>query len=150
MSIRILIADDDSAIRLLLRRLLESHGYRDVCEAESGIDAVEKVSQFAPNIVILDLSMPNMNGFTAARRISNFNPGLPMLLVSVQQVSHQLAQAALDAGFRGAVTKFNGNEVVGGVEALLQNRTFFMIEGSLASFEPSPDNAQPPAETRAD
>ncbi len=149
MSTRILIADDDSAIRLLLGRLLESHGYHDLCEAESGIAAVEMTAQFAPDLVILDLSMPGMNGFKAAQEISRVRPDLPLLLVSVQQVSRQLAQAAVNAGFRGAVTKFNGNEIVGGVEALLRKQTFFVIDGSLTSLELSSAPSHVSAEIRA-
>jgi DNA-binding NarL/FixJ family response regulator len=126
VAIRILIADDDSTIRILLRRLLERHSDWRVCgEAVNGVDAVEKVGLFLPDLAILDLGMPIMNGVQAARKISKANPQLPLLLISVQEVSRQLAEAARGAGFRGAVTKSRGHEIVEAVEALVNNELFF-------------------------
>lgn len=131
MPTRILIADDDSTIRMLLRRLLERHSDWQVCsEAVNGVDAIEKVALAAPDLAILDLGMPVMNGMQAAQRISKANPGLPMLLISVQQVSDQLVQAARHAGFRGAITKGRGLEVVQGVEALLNDDVSFYRDSS--------------------
>jgi DNA-binding NarL/FixJ family response regulator len=130
MPIRILIADDDSTIRMLLRRLLESHSEWQVCaEAVNGIEAIEKVGQCTPDLAILDLGMPLMNGIQAASEISKTNPQLPMLLMSVQQVSNQLVEAARSAGFRGAITKVRGHEVLESVEALLNNKLAFHLDG---------------------
>jgi DNA-binding NarL/FixJ family response regulator len=126
MAVRILIADDDPTIRILLRRLLERHSDWRVCgEAVNGVEAVEKVELFTPDLAILDLGMPMMNGVQAARQIARTNPRLPMLLISVQEVSHQLADAARDAGFMGAVTKSRGHEIVEAVEALIGKQLFF-------------------------
>ncbi len=126
MAIRILIADDDSTIRMLLRRLLEEHSDWRVCsEAVNGVEAIEKVERFAPDLAILDLGMPIMNGVQAAREISKSKPQLPLLLISVQEVSRQLAEAARGAGFRGAVTKSRGHEIVEAVKALVNNELFF-------------------------
>ena len=92
------------------------------------MEAIEKVEMFAPDLAILDLGMPIMNGVQAAREIAKGNPRLPMLLISVQEVSHQLADAARDAGFKGAVTKSRGHEIVEAVEALVKNELFFRPE----------------------
>jgi DNA-binding NarL/FixJ family response regulator len=133
MPIRILIADDDSTIRMLLRRLLESHSEWQVCaEAVNGVEAIEKVEQSTPDLAILDLGMPLMNGIQAASEISKTNPQLPMLLMSVQQVSNQLVEAARSAGFRGAITKVRGHEVLESVEALLNNEFAFHLDGARA------------------
>ncbi len=133
MSSRILIADDDPTIRMLLRRLVTAHPSWEVCgEATTGIDAVEKAASMAPDLVILDFAMPSMNGLQAAREIAKARPQTLMLLVSVQEVSRQLAEAAREAGFRGAVTKSSGSEVVQGIEALFHSETFFAIDESLA------------------
>jgi len=129
MAIRILIADDDATIRLLLRRLLERHPQWQVCdEAVNGAQVIEKVELFVPDLAIVDLGMPIMNGIQAGREISRANPRLPMLLISVQEVSDQLVEAARSAGFRGAVTKGRGHEIVVAVEALLNNELFFHPE----------------------
>lgn len=126
MPVRILIADDDSPIRRLLRRLIEEHSNWEVCgEAVNGAEAVEKTEELAPDLVVLDLAMPQMNGLQAAREISKAAPGLPMLLLTVQQVSQELVHEARIAGFQGAVSKSTGSEVVRGVETLLQKESFF-------------------------
>ncbi len=130
MPVRILVADDDSTIRKLLKRLLEDHPQWEVCgEAVDGLDAVAKTEELAPDVVILDLGMPRMNGLQAAREISRRNPGFHLILLTVQQLSDQLAEEARDAGFRGAVSKSTGREVVNGVEAVLQNSMFFCVDG---------------------
>jgi CheY-like chemotaxis protein len=129
MAVRILIADDDSTIRNLLRRLLERNSDWQVCgEAVNGLEAVEKTELFTPDLAILDLGMPIMNGVDAAREIVKAHPRLPMLLISVQELSPQLAEAARDAGFKGAVTKSRGHEIVEAVEALVKNKRFFRPE----------------------
>jgi DNA-binding NarL/FixJ family response regulator len=131
MPVRILIADDDSTIRNLVRRLLEEHPEWSVCgEAQDGADAVAKAGELAPDLVVLDLAMPRMNGINAAQQIAAQNPRVPMLLLTVQQVSSQLAAEARKAGFRGAVCKGNGVEVVNCVAILLRQRTCFLVDDS--------------------
>jgi DNA-binding NarL/FixJ family response regulator len=126
MAVRILIADDDASIRRLLRRLIENHADWTVCgDALNGADAVGKAAQLTPDIVVLDLAMPGMNGLQAAREISRKRPELPMLLLTVQHVSRELTTQAAHAGFRGAVSKSTGSEVVRGIETLLQHQNFF-------------------------
>jgi|KBSSwiStaDraftv2_1062776.scaffolds.fasta_scaffold04334_10 DNA-binding NarL/FixJ family response regulator len=134
---RILIADDDVTIRLLLRRLLEQQPDWQVCgDASTGAEAIAKVEQLNPDVVVMDLSMPVMTGLQAAPAIARAHPRLPMLLISVQEVSRQLAWEARNAGYRGAVTKNSGNEVLKGVEALLRKETFFRTDdGSPISAE---------------
>jgi DNA-binding NarL/FixJ family response regulator len=134
MPIRILIADDDVTIRHLLRRILEERPGWEVCgEAANGNDAVAQTQQLAPDLAIIDLAMPDKNGIEAAREIFAHFPLTRMLLLTVQEVSAELARAAREAGFRGAVTKASGNEVVVAVETLLGQGTFFAVEGSAAA-----------------
>ncbi|GAC1431786.1 MAG: hypothetical protein NVS1B11_01520 [Terriglobales bacterium] len=126
MSVRILIADDDSPIRRLLRRLIEEHADWEVCgEAVNGSDAVSKTDELSPDLVVMDLAMPQMNGLQAAREISKSAPSMPMLLLTVQQVSTEMVQEARNAGFKGAVSKSTGSEVVKGIETLLRDGKFF-------------------------
>jgi DNA-binding NarL/FixJ family response regulator len=124
--VRIVVVDDDQTIRMLLRRLLENHDSWEVCgEADNGQHAIDRVLELRPDLAIIDLAMPGMNGFQAAQEISSATPEIPLLLLSVQEVTTQLVQAARYAGFRGAVTKCSGNEVIQAAEALLNNQTFF-------------------------
>jgi CheY-like chemotaxis protein len=134
MPTRILIADDDSTIRLLLRRLLEKQPDWQVCgEASNGVEAIERVEELEPDVVVMDLGMPVMTGLQAAPEIMKAHPQLPMLLISVQEVSRQLAREARNAGYRGAVTKSCGSEVLKGIEALLRHETFFYAEDGFAA-----------------
>lgn len=126
MAVRVLIADDDGAIRRLLSRLIESHSGWTVCaEARDGHEAVAKIAQLSPDVAVIDLAMPDMNGLQAGKEISEKKPGIPMLLLTVQQVSKELTAEARNAGFRGALSKNTGSEVVHAIEALLNNKTFF-------------------------
>jgi DNA-binding NarL/FixJ family response regulator len=134
MPFRILIVDDDVTIRRLLRRILEERPGWEVCgEAANGNDAIAQTEQLAPDLAIIDVAMPNKNGIEAAREIFAISPLTPMLLLTLQQVSAELARAAREAGFRRAVTKSSGSEVVMAVETLLGKSTFFDIEGSSAT-----------------
>ena len=126
MAVRVLIADDDASIRRLLRRLIESHDGWSVCgDAQDGQDAVGKAAQLNPDVIVLDLAMPQMNGLQAAREISRQTPDIPLLLLTVQQVSKELTNEALQAGFKGAISKCTGSEVVKAIEVLLQHQHFF-------------------------
>lgn len=126
MAVRILIADDDASIRRLLRRLIESHEDWKVCgEAQDGHEAINKTNQLHPDVIVLDLAMPQMNGLQAAREISQQTPETPLLLLTVQQVSKELTTEARHAGFKGAISKSTGSEVVKAIEVLLQRHTFF-------------------------
>jgi DNA-binding NarL/FixJ family response regulator len=140
MPTKILIADDDATIRLLLRRLLDKQPNWEVCgDASNGVEAIERVEELQPDVVVMDLGMPVMTGLQAAPKIAKAHPQLPMLLISVQEVSSQLARAAREAGYSGAVTKSSGNEVVKGIEALLRHEMFFFAdEGSITTANESP------------
>ena len=135
---QILIADDDPTIRLLLRRLVEKQRDWQVCgEASNGVEAIEGVERFQPDVVVMDLAMPVMNGLQAAPEIVKAHPRLPMLLISVQEVSKQLAWEARNAGYRGAVTKSGADEVLKGIETLLRHDTFFYADDG--SYGPAQD-----------
>lgn len=131
MAVRILITDDDAAIRRLLTRLIQNHPGWEVCgNAVNGEDAIDKTAELAPDVVVLDLAMPQMNGLQAAREISRHRPQIPMLLLTVQAVSKELIREATIAGFRGAVSKNTGSEVVRGIETLLDDQDFFPLPQS--------------------
>jgi DNA-binding NarL/FixJ family response regulator len=126
VAVRIFIADDDVSIRRLLRRLIENHAGWSVCDdAANGQEAVGKAAQLNPDVIVLDLAMPEKNGLQAAREISGKLPDIPLLLLTVQQVSRELIREALHAGFMGVVSKNKGSEVVHAIETLLKHQSFF-------------------------
>ena len=81
MRAKILIADDHASVRRGLKTVLEQTGEFEVCcEAKDGLEAVEFAKRYHPDVVILDLLMPSLNGFNAAKAISSSLPGVPIVL----------------------------------------------------------------------
>jgi DNA-binding NarL/FixJ family response regulator len=102
---KILIVDDSVVIRRLVRTCIQSNTDWHVCgEAENGQIAVEKVSELQPHLVILDLSMPVMDGIEAARRISRIAPNVEMVLFTMHS-SDQLRRDASTVGIEHVISK---------------------------------------------
>jgi DNA-binding NarL/FixJ family response regulator len=126
--VRILIVDDNPAVRRYLRATLEQQSSWRVCgEAQSGIEALQKVFEVHPDLILLDQQMPDLNGVEVAKRISQAFPKIPMLMVTLH-LSNQLAQAAREAGIRGACAKQDIGAVVEAVEVLLRDQTYFKTD----------------------
>ncbi|MCU1300528.1 MAG: DNA-binding response regulator [Candidatus Sulfotelmatobacter sp.] len=105
MSHRILIVDDNKLIRHLLRSWLEQESEWEICgEAENGKVAVEGVEELRPDIVILDLQMPVMNGLEAARQIRQIAPQTALIMFTVHS-SEQLLKEARASGIADVVSK---------------------------------------------
>jgi DNA-binding NarL/FixJ family response regulator len=123
--IRVLIADDSILLRSRLRKLIEEHTGWFCAEALNGRDAIRKILQLIPDILILDLFMPVMNGFQAARAIAKLVPGLPILLCTAAALPPSLIFLAQGCGIQGTVSKYDFRQIISGIEALLQHETFF-------------------------
>jgi len=122
---RILIADDNAAVRKGLRSLIENHEDWDVCgEAVNGRDAIERVHCLRPDLLLLDLAMPGMNGFDTAQELARTDPGVQILLCTIQFSSHVAREAAL-RGIQGAVSKAKVSEITDGIAALLRHETYY-------------------------
>ena len=127
--VRILIADDHEVVRRGVRSLLTSRKEWNVCgEAVDGRDAVKKAKELKPDVVVLDISMPHLNGFEAARLIHEEVPQSKILILSQHNVSEML-QTALDAGARGYVSKSDvSRDLLPAVEAIIHNRSPFISQ----------------------
>ena len=126
MNIRILLADDHDIVLRGLRSLIEAQPGMEICgEAANGRIAVELAAQLQPDIVIMDIGMPELNGFEATRQIRRASPKVAVLVLSMHQ-SDQLVREVLAAGARGYMLKSDaGRDLVGTITALAGGGTFF-------------------------
>jgi DNA-binding NarL/FixJ family response regulator len=125
-TLRILIADDHDLMRRGLRSLLEAQPGWTICaEAHTGREVVSKAEKFQPDVVVLDIAMPELNGVEAARRILKVSPNTEILVLSVHY-SDQLIREILDAGIRGYIVKSDSDrDLAVAVEALGNHKPFF-------------------------
>jgi DNA-binding NarL/FixJ family response regulator len=124
--VKILVADDHDIIRRGLRQLLTSHPGWEVCaEAKTGREAVALAERHKPDVAVLDLSMPELNGLDAARRIRKNLPGTEVLILTLH-FSDQLVRDIVEAGARAYIMKSDADkDLVSAVEALAEHRSFF-------------------------
>ena len=124
--LRILVADDHEIVRHGLIALIKGHPDWEVCaECKNGSDAVRKAKELKPDVAILDIGMPVLNGFEATRQILRDNPAVKILILTLSD-SDELVRTVLDAGARGFLLKSDAaRDLIAAVEALQHNRTFF-------------------------
>ena len=125
-SLRILVADDHDLMRRGLKSILETHVGWEICgEAHTGNEAVAKAEELKPNIAILDITMPELDGLEAARQIRRVSSKTEILVLSMHY-SDQLIRDILEAGVRGYVVKTDSDrDLVLAVEALANHKPFF-------------------------
>lgn len=132
---RILIVDDNATVRRAMRNLIESHADWQVCgEAMGGREAIDRARELHPDVLVLDLVMPGMNGFDAAREIAETEPGLPILLCTAQ-ISTYVVERAQELGIQGAVAKGEVRQITDGIAALLRHEKFYWPFGSSIATE---------------
>lgn len=122
----VLIVDDHEVVRRGLRALIESRPEWEVCgEATTGREAVEKASNLKPNVVVMDIAMPELNGLEATRQVLKAVPRTAVLILTAHE-SEQLVREVLEAGAQGYVLKSDaGRDLVAAIEALSQHKVFF-------------------------
>ena len=133
---RVLIADDHEVVRKGVCNILESRlNVEAAIEAANGKEAVEKARELNPDLVILDVAMPVLDGFSAAERIKKALPSVPILMFSMHD---EVIQASKLVQAQGFVTKSEDASVLlDAVEALLRGENFFPDNGNLESVKPS-------------
>ena len=124
--LRILIADDHEVLRAGLRNLLEKQsGWIVVGEARDGREAVSKAIELKPDIAVIDISMPSLNGIEATRQIVNSAVPTKVLILTMHE-SDSLVREVLVAGAQGYVLKNDtAHDLVAAVQSLTRNETFF-------------------------
>ena len=123
---RILIADDHDIVRKGLRALVEEESsWQVVADVQDGRSAVAKTQELKPDIAILDIAMPSLNGLDATKQIVKVNPDTKVLILTMHD-SERLIQHVLNAGARGYLMKTDaGRDLVMAIRALLLGQTYF-------------------------
>ncbi|HEX5483085.1 MAG TPA: response regulator transcription factor, partial [Terriglobia bacterium] len=123
---RVLLVDDHELVRRGLHAVLESEPGYEVCgEADNGLGALEKVRQLKPDVVVLDICLPGLNGVEIARRIAKNFPECRILALTMSD-SEQLAYQLLDSGVQGYLLKSDAaRDLMVGVESVRCGRPFF-------------------------
>ena len=125
---RILIVDDHMGFRQAVRQILESSGILQGCgEASNGQEAIQQALELRPDLIVLDILMPVMDGLEATKRIKAVLPDIPILMLSSDR---EMAQASQEAGGRGFVIKPEVDDLLlEAVNKLLRGQTFFKDSG---------------------
>jgi len=124
--LHILIADDHEIMRRGIRSVLESRDDIEVHEAKNGKEAIDKTHELQPHLVILDVSMPVLDGFTAAREIKKNFPRIPILIFSLDRTD-AFTEVAKKIGVSGYISKTDvGETLLNAVDAALNNQAFFV------------------------
>jgi len=133
----ILVADDRECIRGVLRRLLSARKDWRICaEVEDGVEAVAKAKALSPDIAILDISMPRMDGFEAARQISYACHSTAVLSISLYDPKNIIDRLIM-SGVRGFVAKMSMySHLIPAIDALLSGKTYFNLEDPLEETPP--------------
>jgi DNA-binding NarL/FixJ family response regulator len=142
---RIFIADDHEVVRKGLCALLQAETGWEICgEASDGREAMEKVRELKPDVIILDIGMPSLNGLEATRQIMRDDPQAKVLVLTLHD-SDQVVRDVLNAGARGFLLKSDAaRDLVVAVEALRRDKTYFtskvaamVLEGFLKGGTPA-------------
>ena len=123
---RILVADDQEYIRQGIRALIEASPGLEVCgEAVNGEEAVQMTLEMKPDLVVLDITMPVMNGLDAAKAIRSCSPDTPILLVSIHNIETMIEDAK-QIGVQGYVAKAQASELlVDAIHSILRHQKYF-------------------------
>jgi DNA-binding NarL/FixJ family response regulator len=112
--------------------LQELPGLRVISESADGLEATQKAEELRPDLILLDIALPSMNGMDAARQIRRLSPESKILFLS-QESDSDVVQAALNIGARGYVIKADGTELLAAVEAVVRGEQF--LSSSLAGLQ---------------
>jgi two-component system, NarL family, response regulator NreC len=146
MSVTVVLADDHPLVRHGVRRLLEGEEFEILGEASDGLEVIGLAEQFRPDVILLDLAMPTLNGIAAVREIVKVSPRTKIILLTMHTEEHHILEA-LRAGVKGCVVKTQApehllqaiREVCGGGVYLSPSVSGVVVQGYLSRAEPPYD-----------
>jgi CheY-like chemotaxis protein len=116
MDLRILVVEDSETTRRIIRAILETREWKICGEAKNGQAAIRQFRKLRPDVVILDLAMPGLNGIEVATRLSKIDPLVPLILFTIADVD-QLHETASSAGIFAAVSKARAWDLISTIES---------------------------------
>jgi CheY-like chemotaxis protein len=120
MNLRILIVDDSETTRRILRAIVRSREWTVCGEAENGRSGIRQFQELKPDLVLIDLAMPDINGIEAAKRMSTLNPKVPLILFTILDLEG-LEKAAREAGIVAVVPKAQAWDLIKSIETAVNN-----------------------------
>jgi DNA-binding NarL/FixJ family response regulator len=149
MPLRILVADDHHVVRTGLRTLLETkRGWQVCAEAANGREAVEKAGKLKPDVAVLDIGMPLLNGIEATRQIRKVSPQTEVLILTMHD-SEVMIQGVLEAGARGYILKDDADRnLLAAVEALRLHKPYLSSRVTAAVPKTALPSGEGPAVSR--
>ena len=121
MAVRILVVEDSETTRRMIRAVLQTRDWTICGEAENGLAGVAEFQKLRPDVVVLDLTMPGINGIEAAHRMSHLDPDVPLILFTLGEVD-ELRGAAREAGIYATVSKHSALDLVDTIESAIEER----------------------------
>jgi len=122
MRMRVLIVDDSDTIRRMLGTILRSRRWTVCGEAENGQSGVKQFRELKPDVVLLDLSMPDINGIEVAKQMFASDPTVPLILFTILEIEG-IESAAREAGIRAIVPKIEAWNLIGSIESLVAEKS---------------------------
>jgi two-component system, chemotaxis family, chemotaxis protein CheY len=136
MRLRVLIVDDSETIRRMLGAILGSRRWTVCGEAEDGQSGVQKFHQLKPDVVLLDLSMPDITGIEAAKQMSAADPTVPLILFTILEIEG-IEDEARQAGIRAIVPKNEAWNLIGSIEGLVDEKPSANVQLGAADLDTS-------------
>ena len=119
MAKKVLIVDDAAFMRMMIKDILSKNGYEVVGEAENGLKAVEKYKELSPDLVLMDITMPEMNGIDAVKNIKAIDPGAKIVMCSAMGQQAMVIES-IQAGARDFIVKpFQADRVLEAVRKVV-------------------------------
>lgn len=117
---KVLIVDDAAFMRMTIKKMLEAHGHSVIAEAENGVEAVKKSIEVNPDVILLDITMPEMNGVDALNKIKEMNPSAKVIICSAMGQQAMVAQA-IQYGAKDFIVKpFEEDRLIAAVERVMK------------------------------
>jgi two-component system, chemotaxis family, chemotaxis protein CheY len=108
---KVMIVDDAAFMRISIKNILTKNGFEVCCEAENGVVAIQKYREMLPDIVTMDITMPEMDGLTSIKEILSFNPDANVIMVSAMG-QESMVREAIISGAKGFIVKPFKEEVI--------------------------------------